>query len=180
MRHAAVWLSLFQLVGCAMALPPAQPPPPNLFEHPWHWTDERGAAVALSRWQGMVLVVTAMFTSCTTRCPLTVEKLRALEEAFRRRGVQGEFVLVTLDPAVDDPARLLRFKERRHLPSSWHLLRGTTEATRELGRMLGVRALYDDGHIDHDVRIAIFDGKGQLVRNFVGWDFDAEEAVIAP
>jgi hypothetical protein len=46
--------------------------------------------------------------------------------------------------------------------------------------MLGVRATYDDEHIDHDVRIAVFDARGRLVRDFAGWDFDADQVVAAP
>ena len=50
------------------------------------------------------------------------------------------------------------------------------DQTRALARMLGLRAVYEEGHIDHDVRIAVFDAAGRLVRTFVGWDFDEDQA----
>ena len=146
----------------------------------WHWTDEEGADVTFSRWQGVPLVVTAIFTSCTTRCPMTVDKLRDLDAAFRRRGAPSQFLLVTLDPQTDDPARLARFKAERHLPDAWHFLRGDLDQTRRFARMLGVRAMYDDQHIDHDVRIAVFDGHGRLVRDLAGWDFDSDKVAALP
>jgi len=37
---------------------------------------------------------------------------------------------------------------------------------------------YDTGHIDHEVRIAVLDGSGKMVRKFAGWSFDADEAVV--
>jgi protein SCO1 len=136
--------------------------------------------VTLAQWRGVPLVVTAVFTSCTSRCPLTVEKVREVDAAFHRRGIPTQVLLVTLDPRTDDPGRLERFKEGRHLPEAWHFLRGSLDDTRELGRMLGVHAIYDDGHIDHDVRIAIFDASGRLVRDYAGWDFDADGATKLP
>ena len=147
-----------------------------LFEPPWRWTDEQGTAVTFSQWRGDPIVVTAIFTSCTTRCPLTIEKLEKLDAALRKKGKRAQFALVTIDPQNDDPARLLRFKQSHHLPESWHMLRGGIEQTRDLCRMLGVHAIVDDSHIDHNVRIAIVDSTGQIVRNFAGWDFDEDRA----
>jgi len=170
------------ILGCAPVPAPAQAlgRDASLFVQPWHWTDERGAEVTFAAWQGVPLVVAMFFTSCTTRCPLTVEKLRDVDEAFRRKGAPAQFLLVTLDPATDSSERLARFKTNRHLPDAWHVLRGSLEDTRALGRVLGVRAMFDDGHIDHDVRIAIFDRTGRRVRDFATWDFDPDRAVVLP
>jgi protein SCO1 len=124
------------------------------------------------------LVVTAIYTSCTERCPLTVEKLKRVDEAFRRHHVDDQVVLVTLDPERDTVERLRRFKAARNMPPSWHLLRGDLEQTREVARSLRLSAVYDDGHIDHDVRIAVFDRDGRLVRSFEGWSFDENDALV--
>jgi protein SCO1 len=181
MHRTIAMVLLAVLCGCSLA--PQQPGvvtdrrPVSLFGPSWRWTDEQGEEVSFSRWRGSPLVVTAIFTSCTVRCPLTVEKLHLLDRGLHRRGIEGQFFLVTLDPQNDDRARLQRFKETRHLPPSWHMLRGSRQQTLELGRWLGVRAIYDSGHIDHDVRIAVFDAGGRLVRSFGGWDFDENTAV---
>jgi protein SCO1/2 len=153
---------------------------PALDQARWHWTDEAGEDVTLGRYAGSPVVLTAFFTSCTTRCPLTIERLRALDAAMRRRGIAGAFVLVTLDPRTDGPARLRRYKEEHGLPPSWHLLRGDLEETRALARALGLRAAYDDGHIDHDVRVAIFDRAGRLARTLDGWSFDEDQVAQVP
>jgi cytochrome oxidase Cu insertion factor (SCO1/SenC/PrrC family) len=134
----------------------------------------------LSTWRGEALVVAPIYASCTERCPRTIDKVRQVDQAFARRGIARHVLLVTLDPRNDGLARLRRFKEIRRLPVDWTILRGEEDATRELARMLDVRAIYDDTHIDHDVRIAVFDGAGRMVRNFRGWDFEEEDAVVAP
>jgi protein SCO1 len=150
----------------------------GLFDMRWIWTDDLGVEGSLSRWRGDPLVLTVFYASCTDRCPLTIDKLRSVEDAYHRHGRAVNFVLVTLDPQKDDIARLRRFKEAERLPASWHLLRGSLPDTRELGGLLHVRGTNDSGHVDHDVRIAIYDARGVLVRSFDGWDFNVEESVV--
>ena len=140
------------------------------------WTDDRGQPLALESFRGGPVVVSTFFTSCTVRCPMTVQKLRELDTALGRVGAHVPFVLVTLDPQTDTPARLGRYKHDHDLPDHWHLLSGTLRETHALARSLGVNAAYDDGHIDHDVRIAIFDAKGALMAGYSGWSFDSNAA----
>ena len=140
----------------------------SLFAQPWIWTDERGAPVQLSRWGGTLLVVTLVYTSCTTTCPLTVDKLLRLGDSFRRQGRPATFVLVTLDPSNDTPEQLRRFKATRGLPADWHLLRGNDQQTRELAGLLGVRIMNESSHIIHDGRIVFLDPQGRLLGQYSG------------
>jgi protein SCO1/2 len=140
------------------------------------WTDEAGHEVALADLLGAPVVVAPFFASCTVLCPLTVDKVRKLDQALGRRNLGARIVLVTLDPVHDGADRLARFKRTQHVPGSWRLLRGTVDQTRALGHLLGVRAIDDGTHIDHDVRIATFDAHGRLVQIYGTWDFDEDEA----
>jgi protein SCO1/2 len=151
---------------------------PSLFDFAWSWTDEQGRRLAFSRWRGSPLVVTTFYTTCTWTCPRTVEKLRAVDRAFRGRGISAEFVLVTLDPAADTPDRLRVFKEARRLPAEWHLLQGDPAGTRELADFLGVHVLEMEVHLVHDTRIAVFDGAGAPRRSFACCDFEATDALL--
>jgi cytochrome oxidase Cu insertion factor (SCO1/SenC/PrrC family) len=170
--------------GCGMpSSPRAQTETESPFLDPSAtWTDEAGHETRLADLLGEPVVLAPFFASCTVLCPLTVEKVRMLDQALRRRNLAARIVLVTLDPVHDGVDRLARFKETQHVPGSWHLLRGTVHETRALGRILGVRAIYDGAHIDHDVRIATFDASGRLVRTYGSWDFDEDEAaaLLAP
>jgi protein SCO1/2 len=155
-------------------------PSSSLFERPWQWTDEHGELVTFSKWKGAPLVVSMFYRSCTTRCPLTLQKLQRIEAAFDRQRRSAQFLLVTLDPHNDTPSRLLAFKEGEHLSAvSWHLLNGDDAETRALEQFLELHAsANDEGHIDHEVRIAVFDADGRRVRSFRGWGFEDDEAVV--
>jgi cytochrome oxidase Cu insertion factor (SCO1/SenC/PrrC family) len=148
-----------------------------LFDSPWTWTDEEGVSTTFARWRGSEVVTTAFFGSCTLRCPMTIAKLEEIDQTLHAHGRSAEFVLVTIDPENDTVDRLRRLKETRHLPSSWHLLRGSRHDTAGFGQFLHVNVARDSGHIDHDVRISMFDAAGGLVRTFAGWDFSDDDVL---
>jgi protein SCO1/2 len=139
----------------------------SLFAQAWVWRDENGAEVRFDSWRGAPIVVTMIFTSCTSTCPLTIEKLRRVTDTFAHEGREATFVLVTLDPSNDTPEQLRRFKASRQLPGKWHLLRGSDEETRGLADLLQIHVL-DDAHLFHDSRIVVFDRDGNLAGQLHG------------
>jgi len=147
--------------------------------HQRDWQDESGHRVAIDDYRGTPFVLTEVFTSCEVRCPMTLDALRTMDAELQKRGVKASFVLVTLDPRTDTPDRLRRWRATRDLPSSFHLLSGTEQRARELSRYLAVNAAYDDGHIDHEVGIALFDAQGNEARRYGGWTIDADDAAEA-
>jgi len=132
----------------------------SLFSYRWVWTDEQGQRVALSRWRGTPVVMTAIYTSCDNTCPRTIARLRKVYDEYQHDGRQAEFVVVTLDPVADTPEQLRHYKEERRLPAAWHLLRGDVAQTAQLGNILGVRPMEMDAHYVHESRITVFDGNG--------------------
>jgi protein SCO1/2 len=165
------------------AASPAQSPLPDisttdshisLFSYPWIWTDEQGQSVAFSKWRGLSMVVTAMYTQCRATCPRTIAKLRQLDQTFRLEHRAVEFVLVTLDPASDSPERLRRFKASERLPDSWHLLTGPMPMTRELSDLLDIHVVGGGPHLVHNARIVVFDRAGFPVHVFSGFSLDEE------
>jgi cytochrome oxidase Cu insertion factor (SCO1/SenC/PrrC family) len=71
---------------------------------------------------------------------------------------------------------LKAYKATHHLRENWHLLRAPEHETAAIAHALGMRRLEDDTHIDHDVRIAVLDASGNLVRELSGWGFDDSAA----
>jgi protein SCO1/2 len=139
----------------------------SLFGANWIWRDEQGEAVRFDRWRGAPIFVSMVFTSCTTACPLTIERLRRVSETFKAEGRAATFVLVTLDPANDTTAELRRFKVSRGLPPDWHLLAGDDDQTRALADLLQVKVV-ENAHIFHDSRIVVFDRDGKLAGQLRG------------
>jgi protein SCO1/2 len=150
----------------------------SVFAYPWIWTDERGERVALSKWRGDQVVLTAIYTQCRTKCPRTIAKLREIHEALRRAGRSAQFLLVTLDPDEDTPERLRRFKESEGFPDSWHLLAGTVPQTQEFAEMLGIHVINMDAHLLHNSRILVLDPHGVPTRTFGGLMLDDEGPVL--
>ena len=181
-RSIAVVVALFatQVLGCHTGLGGLAPQrgvgahTASIFAPRWQWTDDQGEAVELARFRGGPVVVTAVYTSCTVRCPFTIEKLKRVDALFQKDHRPLQVVLVTLDPHTDTPERLARFKAAHHLGDNWHLLAGSDPDTRALARFLDVRAIYDDGHIDHDVQIGLLDSEGRVIRRFDDWSFDEQ------
>jgi protein SCO1/2 len=164
------------LAACAPPGAPTPKAPPSLFASPWSFHDEQGAVVRFDLWRGSPLVVTEFYTSCPVRCPRTLVELKKVDAALQRAGRRVPVVLVTLDPDNDTPARLLRWKQEQRLPEHWHLLSGGSEPTRALARLLDIHPAYDAGHIDHEVKVVMFDGEGGVLRRFDGWDLSGATA----
>ncbi len=139
----------------------------SLFGANWIWRDEQGESVRFDRWRGTPIFVSMVFTTCTSACPLTIERLRRVSDTFKAEGRAATFVLVTLDPANDTTDQLRRFKVSRGLPPDWHLLRGEDEQTRALADLLQVKVV-EDAHIFHDSRIVVFDRDGKLAGQLRG------------
>jgi protein SCO1 len=142
------------------------------------WTDENGKGVTLASFRGAPFVLSAFFTTCTLKCPMTIQKLQEIDRAYRKHGPPVPIVLLTLDPRNDTPERLQRYRREHDFPDNWRFLRGSDSDTRILARSLHVDPAYDEGHIDHDVRIAVFDAGGRELRAFEGWGFDVEAAIV--
>jgi len=168
----------FAVLACVSAARVSRPAG-SLYDRPWRFVDDQGSTVTLAQWRGAPVVLTMFYCSCSTRCPNTIRKLRRMEEIFVRKNVRANFVLVTLDPRNDSPARLSDFKRAERMDAAWHLLAGGDTETRELARLLAVHPGYDDAHIDHDVRVAILDAAGEVTVEYEGWSFDEEAAVAA-
>ncbi|MEP7052899.1 MAG: SCO family protein [Pseudomonadota bacterium] len=139
----------------------AQATTSSLFAYPWRWTDESGRATAFSNFRGVPLIVTEIYTSCTSTCPRTVAQLRKLSDRLEREGKTAQFLLVTLDPSSDTPERLRRYKAEEALPASWHLLSGSKQATQELSDVLEIHVIDASSHLVHDAKIVLFDADGK-------------------
>lgn len=163
---------LFFLGACGVSTQPATPPrlakgsASSLFGYPWRWTDESRRATAFSNFRGAPLVVTQIYTSCTSTCPRTIAQLRKLSERLLGTRTPAQFLLVTLDPSSDTPERLRQYKAEQALPASWHLLSGSQRATQELSDVLEIHVLDGGSHLVHDAKIVLFDGHGQRIGTF--------------
>ena len=156
------------VVGLGLAGAAAERPLPgdSVYQLSARMTDSTGRSLDWRSLRGKPRVATLFYTSCQYVCPLTVDGLRAIERGLTpaERDRVG-YVLVTLDPDRDTPARLAAVKSERHLDSAaWLLLRPEPQDLRSLAGMLGVRyRALADGEFNHTTTLVLLDAEGRVL-----------------
>lgn len=136
------------------------------------FTDQNGKELALADLRGRPLVVSLIFTSCSTVCPITTEHLRNQVAAARRALGRESFAVLTFgfDATGDRPAQLAGFaKVHRVLrEGDWFIASadpGTTEAFLD---ELGFSYRAGAGGFDHLIQTSILDADGRVYRQVYG------------
>ena len=167
---------------CREGLPPAKYSEKSLYGLKSVWTSDVGREVKLEVLRGRPQVIALFFTQCQHSCPLIVADMKAIDKALPL-GVREkvDFLLVSIDPARDTPEVLRAFRAKHELPTErWTLLRGSTEATRELATMIGFN--YQPGsptQYAHSLLISIMNESGEIVFQQVGLGRGPGDAVKA-
>lgn len=140
------------------------------------FVDQNGQAVPFATLQGSPLVVTFIYTSCPLPnfCPLMDRHFATIQERIARDATLRTVKLVSIsfDPATDTPAVLKRHAERVGAdPGRWMFLTGERDEVDRFAARFGVtitRDLKSPADIAHNLRTAIIDAKGQLVKAYTG------------
>lgn len=138
-------------------------------------TDHTGAPLALAELRGKPLVVSLIFTSCSTVCPVTTGHLRdAVLEAQRAFG-PGRFNVLTFgfDARGDRPAQLQAFANTHRIlqVDGWHIASADDETTAAFLRDLGFSFRAAAGSFDHVMQTSILDETGAVYRQVYGETF---------
>lgn len=140
-------------------------------------TDENKKFV-LSGLKGKKLVMTMVYTSCKSACPLILKTLEKLDAALTEKKIKADFVITTLDTDVDSVERLSHFKHHMDLNRpGWTFLSASEKNTRMLAMLLGIRYSKNKstGQINHDNKIVLYDEKGLRVRTLEGLSPDLSQ-----
>jgi protein SCO1 len=146
--------------------------------------DQQGRTRRFSDWQGRAVALTFIYTRCPfpTFCPLmdrhfaTLQRAIAEDDALRGR---VQLVSVSFDPAYDTPEVM-----RRHAaelgadPASWAFVTGDRDDIDRFAARFGVSILRDGeeaADISHNLRTALVDGDGRLVKVYGGNEWSPEE-----
>ena len=138
----------------------------------------RGKRVALSDLRGKVLLITFVFTTCTSSCPILTAKLaeigRALGSDFDTRYA---FVAITVDPSNDTPARLRTYAAAFGAETpGWHFLTGAPSDISAVVLRYGAYAKQiGGGGVDHLFLTSLVDRAGMLRVQYLGTRFDPRE-----
>lgn len=146
-----------------------QPVPPTTF------FDQDGKKRTLADFHGKAVVLTFIYTRCPmpTFCPLMDTNFVALQERIKGDpGLSVHLVTVSFDPAADTPAVLKTHGQKLGFdPTLWTFLTGTRDEIDQFVARFGVsvaRAVTDQRDITHNLRTAIIDRSGHLVKIYTG------------
>lgn len=129
--------------------------------------DLSGEAVHLSGFQGRVVLLAFVFTSCPGVCPRISGQMAKLQDGLRKEGLFGSkasLLSVTVDPATDTPAVLAKYAKTYGAdPAGWKFLRETSANTRPILKAYDEwTILLPKGAVDHPARVYLIDREGNI------------------
>ncbi|HEY6980767.1 SCO family protein [Reyranella sp.] len=142
--------------------------------------DSSGAVLPLASFRGKPLVVSLVYTSCSSVCPpATQHLLDAVREAQRAIGADRFAVLtVGFDARTDTPARMAQFASSQgvDLPN-WRLASADAATIEALLADLGFSYVAIAGGFDHVTQTTILDRDGRVQRQIYGDTFPLQMLV---
>lgn len=88
--------------------------------------------------RGRVVVINAIFTTCTGICPVMCQKLVKVQEMVGDRlGKDVHILSITLDPETDTPAKLKEYAAQWGARPGWYFLTGEQENVKQALFKLG-------------------------------------------
>ena len=136
--------------------------------------DMNGAPLALRDYRGKPLVISLVYTSCSSVCPPTTQHvINAVNEAGRMIGLDRFNVLtVGFDARNDTPARLTQFASTQGIKSpNWRVASADAATIEALLGDLGFSYRAVAGGFDHLTQTTIVDREGRIYRHVYGEEF---------
>jgi len=143
----------------------------SLFHLDADWRTRNGETFRLEALRGRPTVITMIYGSCTTACPVLVNDARRIDRAAPKSLREDlQIVVVSFDPARDTPERLRDYARDYGVDSGrWRFLHGEPADIRTLAAMLGVRYRDNgDGTFDHSNVITLLDAHGRIAERGEG------------
>jgi protein SCO1/2 len=142
--------------------------------------DQDGRAVSSESLRGRTLLLDFIFTQCPGPCPiLTARQVRVqrlLPDDLRTR---IQLVSISLDPVNDTPEAMRAYaKQHGATLDNWSFLTGDPETVDAVVRSHHVgKTRNAEGEIEHLVISFLIDGRGRILRRYMGMADEAEEIV---
>ena len=137
-------------------------------------TDSKGTQLSLRDYRGKPLIISLIYTACSSVCPPTTQHLiDAVSEAGRVFGLDSFNVLtVGFDARNDTPARMAQFASTQGVKFiKWRHASADSATIEALLRDLGFSYVAVAGGFDHVTQTTIVDRDGKVYRSVYGDDF---------
>jgi len=147
--------------------------------------DQNGARRAFTSLRGSTVVLTFIYTRCPMPdfCPLMDRHFKDIQEHIKADPALKNVRLVSIsfDPITDTP-QVLKAHGRQvgADPGIWTFFTGDADEIDRFARRFGVSITREDTvtrEITHNLRTAIVDPKGMLVKNYTGNEWTPEQVL---
>ncbi len=144
------------------------------------WTDQDGKSFSLKDLEDNKIVLTMFFASCTYACPILVNDMKKIESSLSKEEVISSysFVLISIDPERDSPAKLKKFARKNNLDlKRWKLLTSSSDNIMDLAALIGFKYKKDkNGDYSHSNLITFLNEEGEIIHQQVGLNQDITTA----
>lgn len=132
--------------------------------------DNTGASVTVPQ-EGRPAVVTFLFASCPTVCPMVATQLAAALDQLPASTVEAvDVVAITVDPTGDSPAAVTKFLERHRLTGRMRYIVGNRQEVAPMWQQWGVEA-QPTGNAQtslHTARVVLIDRRQRQLGSYPG------------
>jgi protein SCO1/2 len=147
--------------------------------------DQDGRTVDFDSFKGKAVVVTFIYTACPipTFCPLMDRHFAAMQAKLKERNndLNAQLLSVSFDPVTDRPPVLKKHAQTLKAdPRVWTFVTGDRDDIDQWASRFGVsvsRAMNDPKDITHNLRTALIDRQGNLVRSYTGNEWSPEQVL---
>jgi protein SCO1 len=147
------------------------------------FVDQGGKKRRFSDFRGSTVALTFIYTRCpiATFCPLMDRHFASLQKDLEADpGLKDvRLVTVSFDPITDTPAVLTRHAKSLGADlKRWTFLTGDRDDVDQFAARFGVsiaRSMTDQRDITHNLRTAVIDGDGKLVKSYTGNEWKPEQ-----
>ena len=134
-----------------------------------------GTALTLSEFRGKPLVVSLIYTSCSTVCPVSTQTLKSSVAQARRALGTDSFRILTVgfDARNDTPRRMTAFARDNAIDKDplWQVVSGSPAALEALIEDVGFTYSGAAGGFEHISQTTIVDAEGRVYRQVYGDEF---------
>ncbi|KPD22783.1 MULTISPECIES: SCO family protein [Idiomarina] len=135
------------------------------------WKTHQKNELKLSELEGTPVIISMIYGSCTTACPVLVHDVKRLYSKLDEDTQKHvKLVMVSFDTNRDTPEALADYVKQYKLNNdNWLFLNGSEQDIRTLATVLGVRYRQrPDGDFDHSNLITILDKQGVIAERIEG------------
>lgn len=135
-----------------------------------HLTDQRGREVSLESLRGKVVLITGVYTTCSTACPKILQTVKRVMDAVPEKERESFVAFaISLDPENDASWMMNAVAEANGFSeTSFHYLNGDVKTVRAILEHMGFAAIRNEetGAIDHANLFVLVDTQGRIAYRF--------------